>query len=275
MNTRVMTSMLLLVAATAALALGANAQEGPALPRTDAIEPAAVAEVGSEPGPNQFGSNWFTKVIPASAFIPASSDDKYSGAGLGYLTSTAGGNFWAPLDMPPGTEVQQVCIYVRDTSTSGTIWAAWGTVRMGDSTEGPGITFQGSNVETGLTATPGYAVLCTGPATPVQIRAVGDVDGDGDTEANWHYVAILASAQPGIEWSGASVTWRRAMSPAPATATFPTDVPTSHPFFRYVEALYASGITAGCGSGYCPDNPVTRGQMAVFLTKALGLYWPY
>lgn len=36
-----------------------------------------------------------------------------------------------------------------------------------------------------------------------------------------------------------------------------------------------SGITAGCGTGYCPDNPVTRGQMAVFLTKALGLYWPY
>jgi hypothetical protein len=65
------------------------------------------------------------------------------------------------------------------------------------------------------------------------------------------------------------------MSPAPATATFPNDVPTSHPFFRYVEALYASGITAGCGTGYCPDNPVTRGQMAVFLTKALGLYWPW
>ncbi len=62
---------------------------------------------------------------------------------------------------------------------------------------------------------------------------------------------------------------------APATATFPNDVPTSHPFFRYVEALYASGIIAGCGSGYCPDDPVTRGQMAVSLTKALGLYWPW
>ena len=39
------------------------------------------------------------------------------------------------------------------------------------------------------------------------------------------------------------------MSPAPATATFPNDVPTSHPFFQYIEALSASGITAGCGTG--------------------------
>lgn len=36
------------------------------------------------------------------------------------------------------------------------------------------------------------------------------------------------------------------VSPAPAVATF-SDVPTSHPFFRFIEALVASGITAGCG----------------------------
>jgi hypothetical protein len=63
------------------------------------------------------------------------------------------------------------------------------------------------------------------------------------------------------------------VSPAPATATF-LDVPTNHPFFQFIEALHASGITGGCQSApplYCPDNPVTRGQMAVFLAKALGL----
>ena len=60
---------------------------------------------------------------------------------------------------------------------------------------------------------------------------------------------------------------------APGTATF-NDVPTSHPFFQFIEALYASGITAGCQAApplYCPDNPVTRGQMAAFIAKALGL----
>ena len=32
---------------------------------------------------------------------------------------------------------------------------------------------------------------------------------------------------------------------------------------------------AGCGSGnFCPDSPLTRRQMAVFLSKALGLHWP-
>jgi hypothetical protein len=50
---------------------------------------------------------------------------------------------------------------------------------------------------------------------------------------------------------------------------------TGRPQFQFIEALYAYGITAGCGSGnYCPDAPLTRGQMAVFLAKAPGLQWP-
>jgi hypothetical protein len=36
-----------------------------------------------------------------------------------------------------------------------------------------------------------------------------------------------------------------------------------------------SGTTAGCGGGdFCPDAPITRGQMVAFLAKALGLQWP-
>jgi hypothetical protein len=71
----------------------------------------------------------------------------------------------------------------------------------------------------------------------------------------------------------ASLSWRRQVSPPPATATF-SDVPTSSPLFPYVEALVGSEITAGCAPNlYCPGNPVTRGQMAVFLSRALGLNW--
>ena len=56
-------------------------------------------------------------------------------------------------------------------------------------------------------------------------------------------------------------------------ATF-SDVPTSHPFFQFIEALVASGITSGCGGGsFCPDAPLTRGQMAVFLSRGLGLHF--
>jgi hypothetical protein len=48
-----------------------------------------------------------------------------------------------------------------------------------------------------------------------------------------------------------------------------TDVPTSAGYYRFVEALLHSGITAGCGgTGYCPGSPVTRAQMAVFLLLA-------
>ncbi len=63
------------------------------------------------------------------------------------------------------------------------------------------------------------------------------------------------------------------VSPAPAAASF-TDVPTTDPAFQYIEAVAASGITAGCGGGnFCPDSPITRRQMAVFLARALGLQW--
>ena len=71
------------------------------------------------------------------------------------------------------------------------------------------------------------------------------------------------------------VWWHRGVSPAPANATF-SDVPTSDPFFQAIEALAASGITSGCAAGqFCPNQPVTRAEMAKFLAKALGLNWPY
>lgn len=38
-----------------------------------------------------------------------------------------------------------------------------------------------------------------------------------------------------------------------------------------VQWLSATGITRGCGADtFCPDDPVTRGQLAAFLVRALG-----
>src|SRR5438874_6335553 len=96
-----------------------------------------------------------------------------------------------------------------------------------------------------------------------------------ETVDKWHhhYYFIVTSTSTTIAFKGVTVWYHRTVSPAPATATF-GDVPTTHPFFQYVQALAASGITAGCGSGnFCPDAAVTRGQMAVFLAKALGLHY--
>jgi hypothetical protein len=60
--------------------------------------------------------------------------------------------------------------------------------------------------------------------------------------------------------------------PCPATPEFP--------FSNFIEDLSTRGITAGCQVGppalYCPDQPVTREQMAAFLTLtfSLVLYGP-
>jgi len=57
--------------------------------------------------------------------------------------------------------------------------------------------------------------------------------------------------------------------PPPATGTVFNDVPASHPFAAWIESLAGFKVTGGCGSGnYCPDNAVTRAQMAVFLLKS-------
>ena len=58
--------------------------------------------------------------------------------------------------------------------------------------------------------------------------------------------------------------------PPPATGTVFGDVPSDGFAAEWIEELSALGVTAGCGGGnYCPNDPVTRDQMAVFLLKTL------
>jgi len=58
----------------------------------------------------------------------------------------------------------------------------------------------------------------------------------------------------------------------PSTASF-GDVPTDDTFFANIEWLAFQGITKGCNppdnTMFCPDAPVTRGQMAAFMHRAL------
>jgi len=49
-----------------------------------------------------------------------------------------------------------------------------------------------------------------------------------------------------------------------------SDVPTDFWAYRYVETVLHNAITAGCGGGlYCPTTPVSRWQMAVFISLAV------
>jgi CSLREA domain-containing protein len=57
-------------------------------------------------------------------------------------------------------------------------------------------------------------------------------------------------------------------------ATF-QDVPVGHPFYEFIGKLSARGVTTGCSLGnYCPEQVVTREQMAAFILRARGEFNP-
>ncbi len=61
-------------------------------------------------------------------------------------------------------------------------------------------------------------------------------------------------------------------TPPAATGTQFGDVPANYWSADWIERLVAEGITSGCGGGnYCPDDDVTRAQMAVFLVRTFNL----
>ncbi len=73
--------------------------------------------------------------------------------------------------------------------------------------------------------------------------------------------AFLLRARNGATW----------VPPAPTGTVF-ADVPVDHWAAGYIEALAQAGITLGCAEGlYCPASPVTRAEMAAFLTRTFDL----
>jgi len=194
----------------------------------------------------------------------------------GYLykadSNNPGRHFYASFKLPDGAEITQICLYARNEEAaldSVAVAARW--IKLAPAGQAPGEgTVSGSNV--GTTFNFGSGVVCTDPMSYV-FHDDADVDHDGTVEHLSHRLDAYLLAGPTPAFGGVRITWHRQVRPSPATATF-GDVPTDHLFFEFIEALAASGITGGCGNGdYCPDAPLTRGQMAVFLSKALGLHW--
>ena len=61
-------------------------------------------------------------------------------------------------------------------------------------------------------------------------------------------------------------------TPPACTGVF-DDVDCSSHFAAWIEQLALEEITGGCGgNNYCPTNPNTRGQMAVFIVKTFNLH---
>ncbi|MBU4352813.1 MAG: S-layer homology domain-containing protein, partial [Nanoarchaeota archaeon] len=66
-----------------------------------------------------------------------------------------------------------------------------------------------------------------------------------------------------------AVEYGSAYNPPPPTGIF-ADVPRDHWAAAWIERLYSAGITAGCATNplrYCPEDSVTRAQMAIFLER--------
>ncbi len=203
-------------------------------------------------------------VIPASAFTPVDSSVTYSFFLWSWRYRTGGSSSWfgAPVHLPTGARVGRLELDYYDNNASLDVWAAFlrNHYTGGDAAE----FFPPAGISS--SGTPGYGFVST------------DLTGSNiviDNFLKQHWVLIdQRTTDSSTMFRGMIVCYKLQVSPAPGTATF-LDVPTSHPFFQFVEALAKAGITSGCGGGnYCPDDPITRGQMAVFISRALGLHWP-
>ena len=90
-------------------------------------------------------------------------------------------------------------------------------------------------------------------------------------------VNVSANANTGIAQLGyinlASTTIGVMQGGSPSAQIF-NDVPSTDPYFDYVSLMSSYGITVGCQTSpplYCPSEPVTRAEMAVFIVRGLDL----
>ena len=216
-----------------------------------AAQTPAAPEWGTSSESNVVVSAWDMQVIDSTDTWAMDVDTNNR-----YLTSA--GTLYAGVPVPNGAVIDSVEIDGCDNSTTYYVYAGLWKYSGGSKT-----------LITSVTSSAVDAPGCRRWSVdlPAPERA--------DTQANeYRAYAGTTSADSTTSISAVRVYYHLQVSPAPGTATF-NDVPTNHPFFQFVEALASSGITAGCGGGnFCPDAPLTRGQMAVFLSKALGLHWP-
>jgi hypothetical protein len=228
----------------------------------------AVLDQRSSPAePKEFGTadlGWTT--VLGSDHHPRGSALEYDVDTDGSISFISGGIGWfeAQLQMPSGALFQQVTWFGRDQS----VQLVSGTVARVCQTGFPAV---GPPVLTFL----GSAVGSTNAESFTFVVSVAP----GETVHNFScaYVArtLFSNADADLALHKVRAQWQRQVSPAPLSATFPNDTPTTHPYFRFIEALAAAGITGGCAPGsYCPNSPITRGEMAVFLSVALGLHFP-
>jgi hypothetical protein len=177
--------------------------------------------------------------IPGDIGIPAT---------ISRTNMTGDSSLVAPLHLPEGALVTEVQAVFCDTHPSASFRLSLVRPPRTGNTVGTVLQFLSSGA-------PGCVDQLIVPSSPVQI----------DNNANSYFLnAVLGASDASIRRGPVRVGYRLQVSPAPAFATF-DDVPSIHPFFPFIEALVAAGITTGCNvtpPRFCPDDVVTRKQMA-------------
>ena len=222
-------------------------------------EPPATSQGAARPA--TYGTKDLTALtLGAYAFVGTDLDAPAQGTGAGYRYEVGaifgGGSLAAAARLPNGAEIVAISLSACDTHPTSSVGAS---LRVNDMTAG------GSSTAVSVQSTSGCGLFEAILPSPVIVD-----------NARFVYVVFvgMASTDDRTRFNAVTLYYRLKVSPAPAAATF-NDVPVGHPLRPFVEALVSSGITAGCGGGnFCPDAPLTRGQMAVFLSVALGLHWP-
>jgi hypothetical protein len=212
----------------------------------------------STPEPRTYGTSSLTvHTIQAYEFVSINNAQTYTGSGLsgGFACGGSPCAFVAPVSLPAGALVTFIELEGCDTDAVAdlslslfriTLPAGLATIAV-----------------TQTVGAPGCTRVIQALATPETI----------DNLNRSYALQVTSGATNTTRFFAVRIFYILQVSPAPAVATF-ADVPTSHPFFRFVETLARSGITSGCGGGnFCPDAPLTRGQMAVFLSLGLGLHF--
>jgi hypothetical protein len=230
--------------------------------------------------PSVFGTQTNILQIPASSFVPRFAGTVIDYDDNGYVFRSAGPSqefAWATVTLPSGVDLDFLDLYYCDTSATYDLRAylrgyrGWNDSNIGYD-DLIGVSSSGS-AGCDYAYAPGAIFHPDGIIPPSFDHTINN---DVRYNGGYQYTIAIESLVYGatLSFKGVDIWYHRQVSPAPGTASF-LDVPTGHPYFRFIEALNAAGITAGCGAGtYCPGNAITRGEMAVFLAKALGLHFP-
>ena len=260
---------------------------GTVLALATAVAPAAASDAfekllreiprqeGTDEALGAFGLGQQATVIPVLDYMPVSNAVSYSHRPDGYVFGgTQQAVLWTAVPLQHGVNLDSVCFDYQDASAGDLIV---GLIVAEAGQQGVMQPELASLAAATTSGSPGYGRACLAPTAapfPFGIRTFGDATGDGDSATLQYFLIMSIPGDNASALGSITLRWRRTLGPAPSTAQF-SDVPTTHPQFRFVEALTFAGITSGCGAGlFCPDAPLTRGQMAVFLSVALGLHWP-